>query len=190
MTSWKGAAVLGVVLVALAVYAFASRPSATSPAAPVLFDCAGGQAIDFSVTGSDGRIVDARRDAPGNPWRLVAPAAAADGTAVDDLVFTAYSISASTTVKPAPPDSQVGLAPPALVVACLARGAFVYPIDRRPELRRQRLLRPRGHRRQAVRHPGRPGDEVPRSAGQAAGSDVPIPIGQSEPEPVHVTREA
>lgn len=130
MTSWKGAAALGVVLVALAVYAFTTRPGA-HPASPVrLFDCVPGQAVEFSITATDGRVTDARRDAPGSPWRLVAPRSeAANGTAVDDLVFNAYSISAASTVSPAPPDSRVGLDKPYLVVACALSGGRSYTLS-------------------------------------------------------------
>lgn len=131
MTSWKGAAALGVVLVALAVYAFTTRPGAAHPASrPPVFDCVPGQAVEFSVTATDGRVTDARRDAPGRPWRLVAPSSeVADGVAVDDLVFNAYSISPASTVKAAPPDSQVGLDKPSLVVACALSGGRSYTLS-------------------------------------------------------------
>lgn len=131
MISWKGAAALGVVLVALAVYAFTTRSGAGHPASPApLFGCVPGQAVEFSVTASDGRVTDARRDAPGSPWRLVAPRTeAADGTAIDDLVFNAYSISPASTVKPAPPDSEVGLDKPSLVVACASSGGRSYTLS-------------------------------------------------------------
>ena len=66
-----------------------------------------GETVEFKLTGSDGKVLDARRDAPGDAWRLVSPAStAADAAAVDDLVFTAESISPTTTVK-SPPQRPV-----------------------------------------------------------------------------------
>jgi hypothetical protein len=130
MTSWKGAAVLGVVLVALAVYAFATRSAPGSPAPVTLLPCLPGETVEFKLTGSDGKVLDARRDAPGDPWRLVLPAAtAADGTAVDDLVFAAESISPATTVKSPPPASALGLDPPGQVAACTLRGGRSYTLS-------------------------------------------------------------
>jgi hypothetical protein len=130
MTSWKGAAVLAVVLVALAVYAIATRNGSTPRLGPIdLLSCPPGQTVELKVTGSDGKVMDARRDAPGDPWQLVAPTAApADGTAVDDLVNTASTISPITTLKAPPPAAQLGLDPPAQVVACALPGGRSYTL--------------------------------------------------------------
>jgi Domain of unknown function (DUF4340) len=130
MTSWKGAAVLGVVLVALAVYAFATRNGTTNPAPVTLLPCVPSETVELKLAGSDGKVVDARRDAPGDPWRLVAPTTtAADGTAVDDLVLAAESISPTTTVKSPPAASGLGLDPPAQVVTCALRGGHSYTLS-------------------------------------------------------------
>ena len=130
MTSWKGAAVLGVILLALAAYAFATRPGTRNPAPATLLSCVPGETVEFKLTGSDGKVLDARRDAPGDAWRLVSPAStAADAAAVDDLVFTAESISPTTTVKSPPPATALGLDPPAEVVACTLRGGRSYTLS-------------------------------------------------------------
>jgi hypothetical protein len=130
MTSWRGAAVLGVVLVALAVYAFVTRSGPAAPAAVDLLPCPPGETVELKLMGSDGKLLDARRNAPGDPWQLLAPGPqAADGAAVDDLLGTAAGVSPTTTLTSPPPASQIGLDPPSLVVTCALRGGQSYTLS-------------------------------------------------------------
>jgi hypothetical protein len=130
VTSWKGAAVLGLLLVALAVYAFVTRSGPAAPAPVDLLPCPPGETVELKLAGSDGKVVDARREAPGDPWQLLAPSAeAADGAAVDDLLSTAAGISPTTTLTSPPPASQLGLDPPSLLVTCALRGGQSYTLS-------------------------------------------------------------
>ncbi|HVD00190.1 MAG TPA: DUF4340 domain-containing protein [Candidatus Dormibacteraeota bacterium] len=130
MTNWKGAAVLGAVLVALAVYAFATRQGPATPPPVVLLPCVPGQTVEFKLAGSDGKVMDARRASPAGAWQLVAPAGpAADGTAVDDLVFAAESIAPTATINRPPASGGLGLDPPSQVVTCALQGGRSYTLS-------------------------------------------------------------
>ena len=125
MINWKAALGLAVVLVALAVYALQSRPGITTPKpSPSLLPCDVVQTLDLKVTGSAGKVVEARRSAAGDPWQLVQPSSGpADGPAVDGLLAAAIQLQSTDTLKAPPAAQDVGLDPALLTVACtLAKG--------------------------------------------------------------------
>ena len=125
MINWKAALGLAVVLVALAVYALQSRPGTATPKpAPALLPCDVVQTVDLKVTGSAGKVVEARRSAAGGAWQLVQPSAGpADGAAVDGLLATAAQLQSTDTLKTSPAAQDLGLDPAQLTVACtLAKG--------------------------------------------------------------------
>ena len=130
MISWKGAALLGAVLVGLAVYLYATRPvSRPAPAPASLLPCAAGQVVELKVAGG-GKMTDAVRSSPGDPWRLAAPAGRpADGPAIDNLAATAAALTPVTTLKASLSDAAAGLAPPSLTVGCNLAGGRSYTLS-------------------------------------------------------------
>jgi hypothetical protein len=125
LINWKAALVLAVVLVALAVYALQSRPSASPPKPAVgLLPCDVVQTVDLRVTGLGGKVVEARRAAAGEAWQLLQPQPVpADGAAVDGLLATASQLQSTDTLKTPPTGQDLGLDPARLTVACiLAKG--------------------------------------------------------------------
>ena len=125
MINWKAALGLAVVLVALAVYALQSRPGTSSPKpAAGLLPCDVVQTVDLRVTGSGGKVVEARRAAAGDAWQLTQPdPGPADGAAVDGLLAAASQLQSTDTLKSPPPSQDLGLDPARLTVACtLAKG--------------------------------------------------------------------
>ena len=125
MINWKAALGLAVVLVALAVYALQTRPGTSTPKpAPALFPCDVVQTLDLTVTGSAGKVVEARRLAAGGAWQLVLPSPGpADGAAVDGLLAAAAQLQSTDTLKTPPAAQDLGLDPAQLTVVCrLAKG--------------------------------------------------------------------
>jgi hypothetical protein len=123
--NWKAALGLAVVLVALAIYALQSRPATTtSHPTPGLLPCDVVQTLDLKVTGSPGKVVEARRSAAGDAWQLVQPSAGpADGAAVDGILAAAAQLQSTDTLKTPPAAQDLGLDPAVLTVACrLAKG--------------------------------------------------------------------
>jgi hypothetical protein len=125
LVSWKAAALLAAVLVALAVYALQSRPHpAAPPSTASLLPCDILGTVDIRIAGAAGRVVEAGRVAAGQEWRLVLPSPGpADGAALDGVLTAASQLRASDTLKAAPTGPALGLDPPRLTVSCtLARG--------------------------------------------------------------------
>ena len=126
MINWKAALGLAVVLLALAVYALQSRPATTTPKpAPALLPCDVVETVDLKVTGSLGKVVEARRSGAGDPWQLVQPSSGpADGPAIDGLLAAAAQLQSTDTLKTPPATKDLGLDPAQLTFACtLAKGA-------------------------------------------------------------------
>jgi hypothetical protein len=124
--NWKAALGLAVVLLALAVYALQSRPGTATPKpVPALLPCDVVQTVDLKVSGSAGKVVEARRTAAGDPWQLIEPSSGpADGPAVDGLLAAAAQLQSTDTLKSPPAAKDLGLDPAQLTVACtLAKGA-------------------------------------------------------------------
>jgi hypothetical protein len=123
--NWKAALGLAVVLIALAIYALQSRPGTTAPQpAPGLLPCDVVQTLDLKVTGSAGKVVEARRSVAGDPWQLVQPSTGpADGSAVDGLLTAAAQLQSTDALTTPPAAPELGLDPARLTVACtLAKG--------------------------------------------------------------------
>lgn len=129
--NWKSAAVVGVLLLALAVYAVATRPAspATTQASGGLLPCPPATTVEIKVTGAGGKVMDARRSAPGAAWRLLQPLdRAADGSVIDNLVATAYGLSSEDTLRSPPALAQLGLDPALEAVTCTVRGGRSYTL--------------------------------------------------------------
>jgi hypothetical protein len=131
MVSWKGAVVLVAVLLALGIYAFQSRPGtqSTKPAAGLL-PCDVVETIDLRITGSAGKVVEARRSAAGQDWQLSRPAAQpADGPVLDDLLATAAQLTATDTLRTVPSGQDLGLDPARMTVTCTLRKGASYTLS-------------------------------------------------------------
>jgi hypothetical protein len=131
MVSWKGAVVLVAVLLALGIYAFQSRPGTQSakPAAGLL-PCDVVETIDLRITGSGGKVMEARRAAAGQDWQLASPAAeAADSAVIDDLVATAAQLTSTDTLKSVPSGQDLGLDPARMTLTCTLRKGASYTLS-------------------------------------------------------------
>jgi hypothetical protein len=131
LINWKAALVLAVVLVALAVYALQSRPGTTAPKpAAALLPCDAVETLDLRVAGTGGKVVEASRSAPGDPWRLVQPSPGpADGAAVDGLLATAGQLLSTDTLKSPPSGAELGLDAPRLTLTCTLRKGASYTLS-------------------------------------------------------------
>ena len=130
MVNWKAATALGVVLVALAVYALQTRGGPPPAASPGLVPCPAARAVELRIAGSDGKLTDAVRSSPGDPWRLDRPAPGpADGAAVDDLLAALAGLQPLDTLASPPAASSLGLDPASTAVTCASAGGGSYTLS-------------------------------------------------------------
>ena len=119
---------LAVLLVALGVYAWVSRPQ-PEPEAPVLFPCDVTNALDVLVTGHDGRQVEVRRPSVHDSWLVVKPVQApADQDNARSLAEDLHSIVPKNAIDHPDPPAAYGLDSPRVTVTCRVNSGASYTL--------------------------------------------------------------
>lgn len=128
MVSWKGAVVVGALLVAIGVYLWVSRPQpARTPAA--LIPCDITNTLDVLVVGGDGRTVEIARGDRGSEWTVKQPVAApADQTFAEDMVQNLGDVSVQNTIAGPGPAMDYGLDQPRDTVTCRVTSGGSYTL--------------------------------------------------------------
>lgn len=128
MVSWKGAVALAAVLVAIAAYAWFTRPQ-PAPAAAHLFPCQETNMVGLLVRGQNGAVVEIGRSAVGEQWSVLQPVKGpADQASAQQLAEDLYSITPEGRVdKPGSP-SDYGLDTPREVVTCRVKDGSSYTL--------------------------------------------------------------
>lgn len=127
MVSWKGAAALLVVLVAVAAYAWYSRPQ-PAPEAAHLFPCQETNMVGLLIQGQGG-AVEISRSAIGENWNVVQPVhALANQDFARQLAEDLYSIQPEGNVDKPGPASDYGLDAPREVVTCRVKDGRSYTL--------------------------------------------------------------
>lgn len=117
MVSWKAGLLLLLVLVALGVYAVATRPQPAA-ARPSFASCSVTSAVYVRVEKA-GMVVELQRQTPTDPWLLTQPVQApADPGKATTFVNAIDVIRVQNTIKDPKADSTYGLATPREVLTC------------------------------------------------------------------------
>jgi hypothetical protein len=128
IVSWKGLLLLGVVLAALGVYAWVTRPQ-PPPEAPPLFPCDVANALDVLVTGHDGKQVEVMRPSLHELWVVVKPVPApADQDNARTLAEDLHSIVPKNAIAHPDPPATYGLDSPRVTVTCRVSSGASYTL--------------------------------------------------------------
>ena len=128
IVSWKGLLLLGLVLAALGVYAWVTRPQ-PPPEAPPLFPCDVTNALDVLVTGRDARQVEVMRPSLHDLWVVVKPVSApADQDNARTLAEDLHSIVPKNAIDHPDPPASYGLDSPRVTVTCRVSSGASYTL--------------------------------------------------------------